>query len=180
MNKATIRNQIFLSGKEKPVSKNISPSQIHSTSMLKNFGGFVVNSQIRKKKSHQPKSYSTSKLEKPKTNFRGSFLHNYSNHSPEPLSDIPEQLLASKAASIFKPISKESQKLLENNLCNSNKPRTIKFEPYNLRSYKRIQKLSSQKLGGLGPSWIGTEEWNQKMNKQRLRRNYSKSIRNLI
>lgn len=117
--------------------------------------------------------------------------------------DVPYQLVASKSMAILKPIlrpipmkGKKKLKRIEfvrsyippllpedspppPNLYFSKKPRISAFKPYNFEDYKENLRNSPKKLGGLGPSSIGTDDWSQKFKKVRIMKEYSKSVREL-
>ena len=50
------------------------------------------------------------------------------------------------------------------------------FKPYNLNDYRNIKSEKYYQLGGLGPSFVGTEEWNQKKELNEKRMNYGKRV----
>jgi hypothetical protein len=50
------------------------------------------------------------------------------------------------------------------------------FKPYNLKDYQCIKSEKYYQLGGLGPSYVGTEEWNQKKELNEKRMNYGKRV----
>jgi hypothetical protein len=59
----------------------------------------------------------------------------------------------------------------------SRKPRPVDFKPYSIQDYRKIKHIQNVKLGGLGPSYLGTEEWERKMAKTRAMREYSDLLR---
>jgi len=59
----------------------------------------------------------------------------------------------------------------------SKKPRPVDFKPYSIQDYRKIKHIQNIKLGGLGPSYLGTEEWERKMAKTRAMREYSELLR---
>ena len=63
------------------------------------------------------------------------------------------------------------------NLCFSKKPRVIDFKPYSINDYRKIKNFQNAKLGGLGPSYVGTEEWERKMTKKKAMKEYSELVR---
>jgi hypothetical protein len=52
----------------------------------------------------------------------------------------------------------------------------ISYVPYTLKDYRRIESRPKQRLGGLGPSSIGTVEWETIMQQKRKMTEYSQQI----
>ena len=50
------------------------------------------------------------------------------------------------------------------------------FRPYSLKDYQIIKSEKYNQLGGLGPSFVGTEDWNQKKELNEKRMSYGKRV----
>ena len=50
------------------------------------------------------------------------------------------------------------------------------FVPYSLREYRNLAGNHYQVLGGLGPSYMGSEQWELELSKRKRRDAYAKNV----
>ncbi|CAG9330675.1 unnamed protein product [Blepharisma stoltei] len=220
---------VRLSGNEIPIQKSFSPLQMHSnynSSLDLSRAGYLISTQsspIQNLSHPQFLSYNSSPswpyIPKPYPIIAPSYNHNAiqknfipynQNYNPiqnnkKSDENVPYQLIASKSATIIKPMAKHIIKPLKlpkrperfvykkpsvppllpednplpPNLYYSKKPRVVEYKPYNIDDYNQNCKKPYILPKGLGPANIGADDWARKFEKERVMKEYSQSVREL-
>lgn len=72
----------------------------------------------------------------------------------------------------YRKLNLEGKDKVETSIFTGKDKRSIEFKPYTLKQYKSIQSLGYYELGGLGPSEVGSPDWNLKFSKSLKRKVY--------
>lgn len=166
-----VTSAVQVSGSPSKLSSSFVPAQLIASSSVStikpvnpnSFKDFALTPDLPKKSeiSSSLHAYDFKKLRSGspiELNSQPAETQIYSTNSPSP--QVSDNLSSSTPGLVY-----------------SKKPRAVDFKPYSIQDYRKIKHIQNVKLGGLGPSYLGTEEWERKMAKTRAMREYSELLR---